>query len=158
MRRAILSALALLLLPSAVHAQAGACVDLLAADVAVGFISVHHFGAQYNCCGIFSHTVAFAGGRLVVTESEDLTNSCRCTCCYDLGLTIVDPPPGEYDLVLTWYDYEAQGWLELATPVIVPLPGQGDEPVVLPGQQPICSPTAVDPPLGSWGTLKAIYR
>jgi hypothetical protein len=93
---------------------------------------------------------------------ENTQSPCDCECCYHLGLTIADMPPGPWNLLFRWLDMETWTWTDRILPITIPDLGQGYEPYVAEQHRTNCLWTSAvpEPPesLPTWGALKAMYR
>ncbi len=90
-------------------------------------LHVLHSNATYNCCPD-EIVISFSMEKdlLLFTEEEILTIPCDCVCCYDVGATVVDLPPGTYTVEFCWFDYET-GEITCFIDEIV-IPGGGGSP------------------------------
>jgi len=125
-------------------------------------VTVIHEAAVYNCCpDPFDYDAVWDGDRLVVTETEVLTNPCFCVCCFDLSTTVESVPPGDWVLRFAWFDSETSAWTEVEVPFTVGDVGQsGPASVGENGDSGCLTSSGVDdaPTTMPWGQIKAIYR
>jgi hypothetical protein len=167
----VLMLVAWLIQADRVEAQWSECDDSFATEIDGNSLIIHHDGALYNCCpDPFNYTVDQDDSLILVTETEVLSNPCFCICCFDLSVTIEDLAPGVYDLIFTWFDYEADQWQEVVLDVVIPNVGQAPLPAVVDTYLSDCyqDPTAVPddrdpgnrppPEQYTWGLIKTLYR
>ena len=93
--------------------------DEIVAEATGGVIHVHHLNACYYCCPEnIAVTMTVEGNVLHVTETE-ITERCRCMCCYTIDSDIEGVEPGEYLIEYCWYDYGVHGVLCDAVTIMV---------------------------------------
>ncbi len=134
--------------------------DRLTAQLDGGGILATHGNATYNCCSTVSFSLSREDQKLVLVESEDLSNPCDCVCCFTLAARITDVSPGDWTVVLRWFDYGTAAWRELSTQVTVPLALAGEPRLGGQGQSR-CGETDVvgmDRSETTWGAIKSMYR
>ena len=144
-------------------------MDYFYAEVEGSTITVHHNNAIYNCCPerIDFH-VNQQEYQIDISEEEILGEDiCLCMCCYDLFVEIEDVAPGDYDIIITWWDAETGSWQEYILHVTVPDNGQSGDLIV--GEmylspcnlEPTSSVPDPDEPTvqsRAWGAVKSLYR
>lgn len=68
-------------------------------DLDAGLLRVDHFNAGLNCCPEYTASIAVAGDRLVITETETV-GLCGCLCLFDLGFEVSDLPADVYEVTV----------------------------------------------------------
>lgn len=70
-----------------------------------GTLNVVHQNATYNCC-LEDVAIALdaAGNELNLVETENVTNPCRCLCCFDAETVITGIDPGTYTVEFCWLE------------------------------------------------------
>jgi hypothetical protein len=146
-------ALTLLILPVTVSAGSFWCpLEGVLIQTSDGAIDVHHIQAEYNCCCWIEFEVNQAPHMIDIYEWEHFeTEPCPCMCCFDLKVSVGGLDPGAY-LVTIWKDGTFFGTWDVVVEGTSP---ERLETLFLP-----CVETAVpeSPEVGSWGTIKALYR
>ncbi|MBC8423173.1 hypothetical protein H8E07_03530 [bacterium] len=136
--------------------------DEVRVDVDGADVTVFHDAALYNCCpDPFAYDAHWESDRLVIAETEVLTNPCFCVCCFDLSTTVENVPPGDWVLRFVWFDSEATAWTEVEVPFTVGDVGQGGPASVgESGDSGCLTSSDVDalPATMPWGQVKAGYR
>jgi len=132
-------------------------LDEVYAEVDGSALTLHHDNATYNCCpDSFSYEVAVSNDTLLVGEFENLSDPCRCLCCYDLSTTVEDLPPGTLHVVFRWLDDDPPVWREQNLTVVIGEWGQAGSVHPGPSTRSDCleqTPAAEQP----WGVLKSRY-
>jgi hypothetical protein len=136
--------------------------DEVEAKVDGGSVRIFHLAALINCCPEpITYDVEVGDATILVVEhSMDI---CDCQCCFNLEMTLEDVPPGTWNLVYRWLDWEIWDWTERVLEIVVPDVGQALEPVVTDQGVYGCLETSgvpepPDPRRMTWGRLKARYH
>jgi hypothetical protein len=135
--------------------------DEIVADVVGSTVHLHHLAALLNCCpDPITFDIEVGDATIMVVErSED---PCDCQCCYNLKVTIEDVPPGPWNVLYRWWDFEIWDWTERVIQIEVPDLGQSLEPYVADRWASGCMETAgLKEPLVApmtWGEIRVIYR
>ncbi|MCP4144766.1 MAG: hypothetical protein GY752_05715 [bacterium] len=131
------------------------CLDSFQTSISGSSLTVDHFEAVYNCCSIITIAEDLQGNTLTITE-EEIPPYCWCVCCFTISTTIEDLPPGELVVNVQYFDLGV--WEVWSTTVIIPDIGQSGSGLLTDLWKSDCGVTAVDDPIKSWGSIKALYR
>ncbi len=135
--------------------------DEVLAEVSGDTVHLFHHAALLNCCPDPITYEIDVGDATILVEEHSL-HVCDCECCYDLGVTLEDVPPGPWNVLYRWFDIEIWDWTERVLEITVPDVGQGLGPFVADRASYGCLEAAVVPespaePV-SWGVIKTLYR
>lgn len=135
--------------------------DEIQAEVEGDMVHLRHLAALLNCCpDPITYEIEVGDATIMVVEHSQ--HPCDCECCYNLGVTLDDVPPGPWNVLYRWFDVEIWDWTERVLQIDVPDVGQALEPFVAEQSSSGCLETTglPDPsriPL-TWGVIKARYR
>lgn len=161
--RALVLLFVCVLLPVSGAAQEHWCwdADEIVADVQGSTVHLHHLAALLNCCPEpITFDIEVGDATIMVVESSE--DPCDCQCCYNLKVSIEDVPPGPWNILFRWFDFEIWEWTERVLQIEVPDLGQPMEPYVAERWHSGCMEAAALPepsvaPL-TWGEVKTSYR
>jgi len=131
------------------------CFDSFQTSISGSSLTIDHFDAVYNCCSIITTDEYLQGNTLTITEGE-IPPFCWCECCFTISTTIEDLPPGELIVNVVYFDLGV--WETWSATVIIPDIGQSGSGLLADLWKSECYETAVDDPVLSWGSVKALYR
>ena len=135
--------------------------DEILVEVSGDTLHLFHHAALLNCCPDPITYEVEVGDATILVEERSLY-VCDCDCCYDLAVTLVDVPPGPWNVLYRWFDIEIWDWAERVLEITVPDVGQGPEPAVLEQASYGCLEAAVVPGQPAerlhWGVIKARYQ
>ncbi len=158
--------LAVLFAASHAAADPSACLNTdeltLGVGPTPGTVRLTHLAAMYNCCPEpILYDVGLQEGVLTVTERVLEESPCDCVCCFDLEVVVTDVPPGDWAVVLRWFDAESGAWSELTGAVTVPVSPARVMPRAELAVEPVClNTTGIEPNFetSAWGAVKSAYR
>ncbi len=131
------------------------CFDSFQTSISGSSLTVNHFEAVYNCCSIITIDENLQENTLTLTEDE-IPPYCWCECCFTISTTIDDLPPGELIVNVVYFDLGV--WETWETTVIIPDIGQSGSGLLTDLWKSDCGVIAVEDPIQSWGSIKALYR
>jgi len=135
--------------------------DVIQADVEGDVVRLRHLAALLNCCpDPITFEIEIGDATILVVEHSQ--DPCDCQCCYNLEVTLDDVPPGLWNVLYRWFDFEIWDWAECVLEIVVPDVGQPMESFVADQMSLGCLETAGLPEpsqeFPTWGLIKARYR
>lgn len=152
---ALLAVLAFGLLP-VTDAAAAICDEQVTIAAGPGSIEVYHSQAEYNCCAWIDTDVQTVGYGIDIFEREQLEAPCDCMCCFDIIVELAGLAAGEYTLRI-YKNSECTGGEDVLYGTWTVVVEGSSEPLVRATYIP-CVETGAPADIGTWSTIKALYR